>query len=272
MLDATADPPSRSKALVAAGSKASRRLWRDRLHRGLLDEALPVSLFIHDHAGCFVEVNEHACGSVGYSRAELLAMNVVDLEQDYDLASVQAAWACVEEGANNHLYGHHRHRDSHVFPVQVRIGLMVIGRRRFYICVVRDMSRQQDAVETLPAKARARAAPPDSDSPVAALPDTAERQQKADFLLTCLSSLIGSAPRDSATELEWARSALARLELLEPGTSRARVRVLLDSLQRDFEAWLGPNAWAVSSADVVAARSELLDDLDEVGSQLQPRS
>jgi hypothetical protein len=48
--------------------------------------------------------------------------------------------------------------------------------------------------------------------------------------------------------------------------------VLLDGLRRDFGAWLGPNAWAVSSSDVVVARSELLDDLDEVGSLLLPRS
>jgi len=269
---AAGDLPPGQKLPAGASAAKSRRLWRDRLHRGLLDESMPLALFIHDHDGWFLEVNDRACGSVGYSRAELLAMNVIDLEQDFDLASAQAAWACVEEGANNQLFGHQRHRDGHVFPVQVRLGLMVIGQRRFYVGVVRDMSRQEDAVETLPDKARARAASgAPSGGPAAVLPESDENQQSVEFLLMCLSSLIGSTPRDSAAELDWARSALLRLESLDPGTPGARVRVLLDSLRRDFEAWLGPNAWAVSSADVVAARSELLDDLDEVGSQLLPR-
>lgn len=109
----------------------------------LLLEALPYPLFIHDHQGRFVEVNEKACHSLGYSRAELLEMSVTDVELDFDLESAQQQWRQIESGRQVVVRGRHRHKNGSCFPVEVRFSLWNEGQRRHYVCVVQEISRRQ---------------------------------------------------------------------------------------------------------------------------------
>jgi hypothetical protein len=76
------------------------------LYQPLLDQVLPDPLYIHDHQGRFYVVNDKACESVGYTREELLTMNVTDLEQDFDLPRAQSEWAKIEPGRKLELQGH----------------------------------------------------------------------------------------------------------------------------------------------------------------------
>ena len=76
----------------------------DARYRMLVDQSAD-ALFVHDFQGRFVEVSQRACDSVGYTRAELLSMSVVDLEQDFDLARAQAAlrssgWTANSQASN----------------------------------------------------------------------------------------------------------------------------------------------------------------------------
>ncbi len=73
-------------------------------YRALVDQSAD-ALFVHDHSGRLLEVSQRACDSVGYSRDELLAMNIVDLEQDSGLAEAQAVWARIEPGNRDHAAG-----------------------------------------------------------------------------------------------------------------------------------------------------------------------
>lgn len=63
----------------------------------LLGEAVehaPVAIVVVDEEGRYVAVNEHACELLGYTRSELLSMEVGDLRRDEELqpefAEVQA--------------------------------------------------------------------------------------------------------------------------------------------------------------------------------------
>jgi diguanylate cyclase (GGDEF)-like protein/PAS domain S-box-containing protein len=118
-------------------------LSREGLHLSLIEQALPDALFVHDHEGRFVEVNRRACESLGYTREELLAMRVTDIEQDFDLPAAQAQWSRLRPDATIALKGHQRRRDGSRFPVEVHFGLLEADGQRLYVGVVRDISERE---------------------------------------------------------------------------------------------------------------------------------
>jgi len=260
--DAVRGGPRRRAGRNDDKTRLSARVWRDRLHRTLLDVSMPDSLFIHDNQGWFVEVNTRACESLGYTRDELLAMNVTDVEQDFDRPAAQAAWRCIEEGTQNILYGHHRRKDGSIFPVEVRFGLMQVGRVRFYVGLVSDISSRGTEVETLPMKAALLASAGGRTG--AARQHALDVGVEVDSILRGLAALVGSGPHRSEAELEWARAGIARLGALAGPDYGVRLLDAVEALQVDLEAWLGPHAWVVSQADMQAARSELTAAIQEL--------
>ena len=123
--------------------------FADMRYRILVDQAAPDGLFIHDHNGQFLEVNQRACDSLGYSKQELLNLSVFDLEQDFDLASAQKQWLKIEQGQNIMLTGHHKRKDGSLFPVDVRLGLLIYEGSRLYVGVVRDISERYQSEQQL---------------------------------------------------------------------------------------------------------------------------
>jgi diguanylate cyclase (GGDEF)-like protein/PAS domain S-box-containing protein len=111
-------------------------------YRALMNQSAD-PVFVHDGSGRFIEVSQRACDSVGYSRQELLGMNVVDLEKDFDLARAQAAWSLVEPGSVTTLRGQHQRKDGSRFPVEVRFGVLEFNGQRLYMGSVRDISERE---------------------------------------------------------------------------------------------------------------------------------
>ena len=102
--------------------------------------AMPDAVFVHDDEGRLVEVNRLACELVGYSRAALLTMMVVDIERKWKLAQLQDQWEKLVPGQSLTMQGQHRHQDGHVFPVELHIGLLAANGPRLYVVSARDMS------------------------------------------------------------------------------------------------------------------------------------
>ena len=113
------------------------------LYHLLMDQVLPDPLFVHDHGGRFLEVNARACASLGYTRTELLAMTVTDIEQDFDLAAAQAIWSSIVEGTTRVQCGRQRRKDGSVFPVEVRFGLLATAGGRRYFGTVHDITERR---------------------------------------------------------------------------------------------------------------------------------
>ncbi|MBS3953311.1 MAG: PAS domain S-box protein [Methylomicrobium sp.] len=129
----------------------ARMRFAETRYRAMIDQAAPDAMFIHDFSGRFVEVNRRACESVGYTREELLSMDVLALENDFDLNSAQSEWIRVKPGETHILFGRHRRKDGSLFPVEIHFGSIVSEEQPLFVAMVRDISERQAAEASLKA-------------------------------------------------------------------------------------------------------------------------
>jgi len=115
---------------------------KEERYRAYVDQAAD-ALFVHDFSGRFVEINQQACDSLGYSREELLRLSVFDVEIDFDLANAQAVWRQIQPNQRFTLLGHQRRKDGSIFPVEVRFGFFDNNGSRLYMGLVRDITERK---------------------------------------------------------------------------------------------------------------------------------
>ena len=112
--------------------------------RALIDQAADAML-VHDGDGRFVDVNRRACETLGYSREELLALTVPDVETDFDLPAAKKLWARIVPGEPHMVCGHHRRKDGTTFPVEVSFGAFDLGGRRLFLGLAHDVTERERA-------------------------------------------------------------------------------------------------------------------------------
>jgi PAS domain S-box-containing protein len=107
------------------------------------------AFFVHDERGKFLEANDLACEKLGYTKDEILSMNVTDIEQDMSLESGLDLWAQFKPGQEFVTTGRHKCKDGTIFPVEVRFGCSIWKSKKVFLGFVRDMSERLDAEEKM---------------------------------------------------------------------------------------------------------------------------
>ncbi|RKZ38052.1 MAG: hypothetical protein DRQ37_00295 [Gammaproteobacteria bacterium] len=126
--------------------------------RNLVEHAAD-PFFLHDLDGQIIDVNQRTSDSLGYTRDELMQMNVADLEFCGDQEGVSAAWTGMQPGESRSLDAVHCRKDGSQFPVEVRVGLFEYAGRQFVVALARDMTeREQNATDLREARDLAEAA------------------------------------------------------------------------------------------------------------------
>lgn len=97
-----------------------------------------------DRDGRFVYVNDRALRMTGYSRAELLAMTVSDINPDFPQATWDQ-WAVAAQGPVPSFATRNRRRDGVIIPVEVSATPILAHGERYFFAVVRDLSDRQEA-------------------------------------------------------------------------------------------------------------------------------
>ncbi len=119
----------------------------ERFH-ALLEQAVD-AFFVHDRQGRILDANRRACESLGYAKEKLLQMNVLDIEQDTNLAGAQSMWDRIQPGEALTWNGRHRRRNGTNFPVEIRLGCFDLGGQRVYLALARDITERQQHEEEL---------------------------------------------------------------------------------------------------------------------------
>jgi diguanylate cyclase (GGDEF)-like protein/PAS domain S-box-containing protein len=108
-------------------------------------EGAPDAFFAHDIDGRFVDVNQRACDSLGYTHDELLQLTVMDVDPAVDPQQIRAVWRELVPGQTHLLQSRHRRRDGSEFPVEVHIGAARLDGNTVVFGMARDITERVEA-------------------------------------------------------------------------------------------------------------------------------
>lgn len=113
-----------------------------RLSQFAMDHALDAIAWIGPDAR-FLYVNEAACRSLGYSREELLAMTVHDIDPNFGPEVWPDHWQQIKEQSSFTFESCHRTKDGRVFPVEVTVNFLEFEGQEYNISLARDISQRK---------------------------------------------------------------------------------------------------------------------------------
>lgn len=114
----------------------------ERRFRTLVNQGVD-AFFLHDDKGHFVDVNQAACDSLGYSREGLLSLTVADVDgESFPRQDQEKIWQQLTPGEAVTITSYHKRRDGSLFPVEVRVGLLEMDGRRYIMGLTRDISER----------------------------------------------------------------------------------------------------------------------------------
>lgn len=102
-----------------------------------------------DRFGRFDYVNPAACRNLGYSRPELEALGVPDIDPDFTANILPAHWRDLK--ANGHLLvrSRHRRKDGSIFPVELSLDYLSFEGAEYNVAQARDITDRVESEEKL---------------------------------------------------------------------------------------------------------------------------
>lgn len=115
--------------------------------QGLLLDAATDSIFLHDLYGNFIYVNDRACKARGYTKQELLAMNLQQLDsQDY-IPLIKPRLRELTEKGEIIIESAHICKNGTVMPVEIHARLIEYQGRQLVLSIIRDITERKRSEE-----------------------------------------------------------------------------------------------------------------------------
>jgi diguanylate cyclase (GGDEF)-like protein/PAS domain S-box-containing protein len=115
----------------------------------LLVQHIPDIFSVIDTNGNIIDVNRHACEKLGYTRDELLGLNVQNIEQNFTAAKHAEQWKRIVPGVPILVEGVQIRKDGTTFPAEIRIGMFESVGKKFFLTLTRDITERKQAEEAL---------------------------------------------------------------------------------------------------------------------------
>ena|GEM_PF-3994307 len=113
----------------------------------ILFEHLGDAVMIHDRFGYLLEVNKQLCHALGYTRDELVGMNVADIDPTVNLDALDGLWARMIPEQPLTVEGLHARKDGTTLPVELRIVKLIKDDEMIFVVVSRDITNRVIARE-----------------------------------------------------------------------------------------------------------------------------
>ncbi len=130
-------------------------LVRDITERKQTEEALRMAQLSLDYSidgvqwldrnAQHIYVNEAMCRQLGYTREELLALSIADIDPAFPMEAWDSVWNEVKEQGFVKLETHHRRKDGTLMPVEVTSNYLAFDDKEFLCAFVRDITERKQA-------------------------------------------------------------------------------------------------------------------------------
>jgi len=107
------------------------------------------AVIMTDARGNLHYVNDEACINLGFSRAELLGMNLAKIDDAMEPKVLVKLKNDVRNGSNNSCESVYRMRSGESFPVEIRANSFKYRDRNYVICLIRDITERKKSEENL---------------------------------------------------------------------------------------------------------------------------
>src|SRR5262249_51537046 len=105
---------------------------------------------VDPETGRFLDVNQTSCLSLGYTREEMLALQITDVAMSFlqNPAAFKNAVASIREMGFKITEEEHRRKDGTILPVEVNVKYIDLDRG-YLVAIVRDITERKQAQELL---------------------------------------------------------------------------------------------------------------------------
>ncbi len=117
-------------------------------YRTMMEQAAD-AVFLHDGNGRILDVNRKACQSLGYSREELLAKSIKDIDPEAIQAGKHGLWGKILAGEHVTFESRQMRKDGSFFPVEVTLGSVRLQLGPVILGLARDITERKRAEEAL---------------------------------------------------------------------------------------------------------------------------
>lgn len=125
--------------------KASGTVILDQKFDNMITHAVD-AFFLHDTLGNILEVNRAACEMLGYSREELLSMQVSAFEMELKPGAI---WDSMRVDQVFTVAGTHRRKDGSMYPVETRVGAFMAEDTKIVLAMCRDVTGRKETEREL---------------------------------------------------------------------------------------------------------------------------
>ncbi|CDH44518.1 PAS domain S-box protein [Candidatus Contendibacter odensensis] len=135
------------------GQQILHTAWRDISERKRTEEVLQLmqlsimrasdAVFWILPDGRFVNVNEQACHSLGYTRDELLSMAVWDVDPGFPQEKWSSHWERTRQLAKRHFETQHQRKDGTIFPVEITANHIEYNHQEYDFAFARDITERK---------------------------------------------------------------------------------------------------------------------------------
>lgn len=122
---------------------------RQNFIKSILDN-MPSAVFVHDISGKFIIVNKKAEQNLGYSKNELLSMNVNDIDVDNDSEKhINIIWEKLKKLKSINFETNHLRKDKTIYPVEMFVSSVIIKKQKYLLCIANDITERKNAENKL---------------------------------------------------------------------------------------------------------------------------